>query len=707
MTNISNISGLTLQKKFQARAWFRRVRGQTNRWLAGPLNFLMRKMGAFRGNVTERFSGALVSAFLILVLAGCGHGEPRKENYNNRESYDAGYPARYNTSLTGSKSASATASKASESKTSDELEDGEAFARDRVEDSKLYSYTIACQSPDDPHLAELFEKASRLAIMKDEPATFATIEQRLAISLVEGRDILQSQGYYEGVVEGRLEKGTTDQPKAVVRFKPGPRYNIGPSRVILASELAANSEAPAPPLSLSEVGLTAGEPALAADILAAVDRVEEAFRNRGYPRAAVTATRFTLDKSKRVVEAEVSVDPNRFARMGGIITVGDYVVDQSYLEALRTWKIGQPWHQEMLNNYLDALRQSGLFQTVEGSAAKDEDSAGHRPVRLRLTAAAPRTVGGQISYDTDFGPGVNAYWEHRNLTGHGDRLRVDMPLWVDMQQLTVSYRYPYFRRPDQDIIASGGLIHEDTDAYELYSGAIAAGVERRLSRWWRASVMASMEGGSLRDPGADRQEFIMIGLPVSATYDSTNSLLNPTRGYRLKMQASPYVGTYREDFEVVQTRIEGNAFIPVSSDRLVMALRGVWGSVWGINHSQEVPSALRFYSGGGGSVRGYDYQSVGPRNALNEPLGGLSQVEVGAEARLRFGENFGLVAFVDGGMVYANADDEIFQNMLWGAGLGFRYFTAVGPVRLDVALPLDRREGDSSWQMYISLGQSF
>ena len=173
------------------------------------------------------------------------------------------------------------------------------------------------------------------------------------------------------------------------------------------------------------------------------------------------------------------------------------------------------------------------------------------------------------------------------------------------------------------------------------------------------------------------------------------------------MLAAPYTGRFHEDFNVIRTRLEGQAFIPLGSERLVLALRALWGSLWGVDNSQVVPSALRFYSGGGGSVRGYDYQSVGPRNAKLDPLGGVSQVEVGAETRWRFTEDMGLVAFLDGGMVYENVDDKLFQDMLWGTGLGFRYYTAIGPVRADVAFPLQRREDDDAWQLYLSLGQRF
>jgi translocation and assembly module TamA len=335
------------------------------------------------------------------------------------------------------------------------------------------------------------------------------------------------------------------------------------------------------------------------------------------------------------------------------------------------------------------------------------DEGETRPVRLALAAAAPRTVGGQVNYDTDFGPGVKFYWEHRNLFGHGDRLRLDLPMWTDLQEFTATYRYPFLFRPDQDFIARGGVVHQDTDAYRLVSGSVSAGLERRLSRHWRGAVLGYFEGGELEDPDKPRERFYVMGLPVTAGYDRTNDLFDPTRGVRLNLLAAPYTGAYHESFQVLRTRLEARAFLPLGTPRAVVALRGLWGSLWGIDHSQDVPSSLRFDSGGGGSVRGYDYQSVGPRNERNDPLGGLAQVETGAEARLRFNESLGAVAFIDGGTVYARATDRIFQDLMWGAGAGLRYFTPVGPVRLDAAVPLDRRPGDSPWQLYISLGQSF
>ena len=588
--------------------------------------------------------------------------------------------------------------------------DRAAPARAPASGEAVYGVVLDFRSPADPFLAERFAEVSRLALMRDQPADLATLNQRLAVSLTEAGSLLHNQGYYEGRVTGRLEKPSGNKVPVVVMFEPGPRYKFGPARVLTSGPVPLNAPTAPPPLSLAEAGLADGAPARADDMLEAVELLVEAWRNRGYPEARVRNSRYFVNRAARELEAEITLDPGPFTRLGPVLVSGEAPVDQDYLDALKTWRDGQAWNQSLVEEYLASLRRTGLFQSVEMVAAPGRpttDEGEVRPVRLALTAAAARTVGGQINYDTDFGPGVKLYWEHRNLLGHGDRLRLDLPVWADLQEFTATYRYPFLFRPDQDFIARGGLLHQDTEAYRLWSGSAAAGLERRLSRHWRTSLTGYLEGGALEDPGQAREQFYVVGLPVTAGYDRTDDLLDPTRGARLNLATAPYAGEYHERFRVFRARLEGQAFLPLGTPRAVMALRGLWGGLWGLDDSQEVPSSLRFYSGGGGSVRGYDYQSVGPRNERDEPLGGLAQVEAGAEARLRFTESLGAVAFLDGGTVYARAGDRLFQDLLWGAGAGLRYFTPVGPIRLDAAVPLDRRPGDSPWQLYISLGQSF
>lgn len=568
-------------------------------------------------------------------------------------------------------------------------------------------------------IVSAFEKVSQLhRLMDTPPETVIGLEQRLSVALDEAREVLKSLGYYSGRVWGRIKPkdGTApgEKPEKVevrIVFLPGPQYRMGASSVIAAVPQEAPKGTDLLPRTLADVGLAQGAPAVAADVLEAVDRVGSSFQENGYPFAKVSHTRFIVDHEKKELEAEVRVTPGEFMRMGNIVREGAESVDESYVQNMRRWRVGRPWRQSRVEAYQEALRQSGLFQSIVVTPGEEEDENGNRSVLTKLESAPERTIGGALKYHSDFGPGVQGFWEHRNITGHGDRLRIDMPLWLDMQEITMSYRRPFFLRKDQDFVANGGFLNQDTDAYSATSGAFAAGVERRFSRHWSGTLKGSVEGGTIKEPDKKRRDYFMFGVPVGVTYDSTNSLLNATRGQRLMLSTTPYTGEYEGNFNILRTRVEGQAFFPlVDEDKLVMALKGVVGMISG-EESWKVPPSVRFYSGGGGSVRGYEFQSLGPRNSDDDPLGGGSLVELSAEARWKFTPEWGFVAFVDGGTAFENSIGQsssmLNEDIRWGAGLGVRYYTAIGPVRLDVATPLNPRDDDASVQFYISIGQNF
>jgi translocation and assembly module TamA len=276
-----------------------------------------------------------------------------------------------------------------------------------------------------------------------------------------------------------------------------------------------------------------------------------------------------------------------------------------------------------------------------------------------------------------------------------------------MQEFTGNYRLPYFLRNDQDFIARGGLLRQDTDAYRLDSGAFSAGIERRLSSFWSVVIQGSAEGGSSKTPEQRKREYLMFGLPLGLSYDNTGNLLNAVEGQRLFLSLAPYQGRYEGDFSALRSRLDVHNFIPLKGeDDLVLAVRGTAGSVQGAD-SKKIPPSIRFYSGGGGSVRGYAFQSLGPRSSKKRPLGGDSLAELSAETRWKLTPEWGLTAFVDGGSVYGNAFPDFSQPMRWGAGFGVRYYTVIGPVRFDLATPLTPRSDDAPIQFYISIGQSF
>lgn len=600
-------------------------------------------------------------------------------------------------------------------------------------------------------LEHAFLAASVLEQMRGSPPYSAMgLGQRMRSDLETAKDVLRSCGYYAGEVSGKITRqGTGSQRKmddatvsppqaadnagerggaaasreprdrvpetytVTITFVPGELYTVGKTRVsvtdpdCLRPDPTKSGYSP-PAQTLADVGLRDGDPALAGNVLDAVSAMRENFRDRGYPFATIASSRYILDHSNQTLEADIVVDSGPLVYMDGLEVKGESPVKKRYLDALVTWKPDQPWNQSLVENYRSALRQGGLFSSTELNPAEEDNEHGQRAVVAELTPAPPRTVGGALKYDTDFGPGVQAYWEHRNITGRGDRLRFEMPLWQDLQEMLATYHLPFFLRRDQDFTARAAYRKEDTDAYKLTSYLASVGLVRRFTPRWTGFVEVYAEGGEMQDPDETRISYLMLGLPTSIAYSNANSLLDATKGVRLNVSVAPYTGEYHDDFTVVRAKVEGQAFIPVIGENsLVLALRAMYGLVSAAS-AQDVPASIRFYTGGGGSVRGYKYQSLGPRNKDNDPLGGASAVEVSAEARMRFDETWGMVAFLDGGMAYENAAADFGQNELrWGAGIGARIYTAIGPMRLDFAVPLNPRSDDDNFQVYFSIGQSF
>ncbi|MDL2267114.1 BamA/TamA family outer membrane protein [Desulfovibrio sp. OttesenSCG-928-G15] len=575
-------------------------------------------------------------------------------------------------------------------------------------------------------IVSTFQKASILYKLKDKPpATVTGLEQRLSVSLGEGRAVLNSYGYYSGKVRGSVEKAPASsksgasrddneksggkKPVAVAKivFTPGPQYTIGKTTVNARLPQSAKEVKKKIPKTLADVDLPGGAPAVAADVLSAVDRAQAVFLEYGFPYAKVSATRYVADHSTHTLEAEVDIDPGPFVLMGDVERTGAPSVNDSYLENQRTWRQLRPWSQKKVNQFHDRLRQSGLFQSITIVPGDEAQMGGVRTVKTELQSAPERTVSGALKYHSEFGPGVQGAWEHRNLTGRGDNLRISAPLWTDMQEVVAHYRLPFFLDRKQNFIAKASVVHADIDAYRMTAAAASAGIERRLSRFWNMTAMGHVEGGDIKEHRKPERDYLMYGLPLTVAFDNTKSLLNPEHGGRFQLSVAPYTGSYNGDFTVVRARVDGNAYIPViGEDKLIMALRSSVGVVEGAS-SHIIPPSIRFYSGGGGSVRGYEFQSLGPRDNHDKPEGGGSMAEVSAEMRYKVQPEWGFVAFVDGGTAYTDVFADPGREFHWGAGLGFRYYTAVGPVRLDVATPLNPRSDDPAYQLYISIGQSF
>ncbi len=584
--------------------------------------------------------------------------------------------------------------------------------------------------------ASLLEKLSH-----NPPGDEAGLKQRMRSDLKTAQDVLHSFGFYEGSASGQIIQASTgkDDNKDTllhtavagleewtasvsgaqlyiveIDFTLGPRYVVGHSPITLqdADPDAALAQHDAAsknhlPSTLADVGLPAGAPAEADAVLAAVGKVSAAFQNKGFPFAKVKDSRYFIDKGSRALEAEVELESGPPAIMGELEIDGESIVTAHYLLSMQTWEQGRIWNQAKIDEYRELLRQTGLFAGVEVYASEKLNALGQRNIMARLTPAPARTVGGAMRYDTDLGFGVLGYWEHRNLSGRGDKLRFEVPIWQSLQEAAANYRLPAFLRADQDLLISAGFLHEDNDSYKILTSSGAIGVERRLGKHWTGTARVRAEGGKLQESEQPERGYVMLGLPLSLTFNDTNRPLDASKGMRITLSPGPYTGYYDDYFTAIRTRLDAHFFWQVmQKDRLVMAFRGSYGTLL-MADAPDVPPYIRFYSGGGGSVRGYDYRSIGPLDDDGDPIGGESLVELSVESRIKFNDEWGIVFFVDGGMVYNRDYPDMGQSLQWGGGAGLRYYTVLGPIRFDIATPLNPRDDDSPVQLYLSIGQSF
>ena len=255
--------------------------------------------------------------------------------------------------------------------------------------------------------------------------------------------------------------------------------------------------------------------------------------------------------------------------------------------------------------------------------------------------------------------------------------------------------------------------HRDYDAYKAKTLSLSAGLERQsnflFQKKWAWGIGGQLLGTRERSYYGGSQvknsrTYLIGALPVSLTYDASDDLLDPSRGFRIGVRASPEASWHDKAFTYVVTQLDGSAYLPVS-DRVVLASRMRLGSILGGVDLDNIAPSRRFYAGGGASVRGYAFQSIGPRDPENDPYGGKSLAEFSLEARIKFGV-FGVVPFLDAGNISTGFLPKL-SDIRYGAGIGLRYYSTFGPIRIDVGTPLNRQKGDSRIAVYVSLGQAF
>jgi translocation and assembly module TamA len=548
---------------------------------------------------------------------------------------------------------------------------------------------------------------NQLSVLKEgegKPANAAQLDRRARDDAQLLDTILRAEGYYDADIttdiaakEGRL--------MVTLAVEPGPLYRFG-----------AVDTPGLDPAIRGDLAIKTQDPVNADTVQSAEGALREKLSREGYPFAKIGEPDVVIDHDNRTATLSLDINPGGKRNFGAIKVVNDRApFGPKHVHVIARFRPGETFDQAKVDDLRRALVATGLVSTVRLDPV-DGATPGTVDIATTIEPAPPHTIAGEAGYGTGEGFRVEASWQHRNLIRPEGAVTVRGIAGTREQSFGALLRMANFRHRDRVLNASMIASHEVRAAYDATSVEIGANLERQTNiifqKAWTYSygfeLVASDERDFVPTVGiSQRRQYLIAALPGTIGYDGSDDLLDPKRGFRLSGRVSPELSFQGKTFGYVRAQIDGSAYYPVN-DRIVIAGRARIGSTTGAARENIAPSR-RFYAGGGGSVRGFGYQEIGARNALNQPIGGRSLAEFSLEARVRlpiFGGNFGVVPFIDAGNVYTGSLPD-FSGMRVGVGLGFRYYSSFGPIRIDLGTPLGRRPGESLVAVQVSLGQAF
>lgn len=557
-----------------------------------------------------------------------------------------------------------------------------------------------------------FNSLSALRKGGGEAANVTMISARLTEDSELMQNILASQGWYSPLVTTRIDRvgeGEKQALTAVISVQPGKRY--------VFSDIVIKADPTVPPdLIADNFALKVGEPIIADRVQGAEAQVAIALPENGYAFAAVGDRDILLDREIGAGVYTLPVDIGPRGRFGTVTTDGDLAFDADHIQVLARFKRGELYDSRKVDDLRKALVATSLFSTVSVEPRKTGEAVGdgteYVELYVKQDAGPPRTIAGSVGYAAGEGITAKATWTHRNFFRPEGALIASALAGTKQQGVGLTFRRSNAGKRDRTLEVTAEAFHNDYDAYSAYTGRLAARITRDSTPIWQkkftyaygVELLATGETDFNMDTGTrDRRTYYIAGVNGQVGFDRTNDLLDPTKGYRLTALIQPEATVNKGFDPYVRARLDGSAYYSVT-DQLVIAGRFRLGTIQGVGLFDIAPSR-RFYAGGGGSVRGFAYQKLGELAPDGDPIGGRSLNEASAELRYRFG-NYGIVGFIDAGQSYRETMPQ-FSDLRYGVGIGGRFYTNFGPVRLDVATPLARREGESRINIYVSIGQAF
>ena len=616
--------------------------------------------------------------------------------------------------------------------------------------AKTLPYDITFEVQGDDSVESGLQQASNLyKLRRDAPPDGQTLVQRAQADFPPLIDVLWSAGYYNARVvvlvagkpleialdrEGQAARaanayrGRARVPVKVVA-ETGPLFRLRTVRTLDRTTGLPFAPEVLPPRI---VKLAPGDPARSADIKAATARISDWFRSRSYPLVRVLPPSPVVDHASLTMDLTLEVDTGPPAGIGEVIVKGPQTFPQEVVRSFIYLDYGQPYSPKALEDTRKSVATIPAAGSVRIREAHQLDANGNLPIFVEVTDRSPNLVGAQLGYSTIDGPRGRAFYEHRNLFGGAERLRIeaaaffvprndgsrikgpgDLKLSDIGERLTVSFLKPALGGSRYDLLLDAIAERNRVGGPRFggYTDRLAGGtaaLRYRFDETLSASAGIKYERGQTSDV-ISRIDYDLVGVPLSAKFDNTDKLLDPSTGFRITGTITPYPTVLGSSVGLTRATASASTYLALDEDaRYILAGRIAGGSLIDAPDRLEViPSNYRFYTGGSDSIRGYRYQTVGPRGPFNFTVGGRSEFDASLEARIKVTDNIGVVPFFDIGGAYASQLPDFRGDTRMSAGIGLRYYTGIGPIRLDVAFPITPRPGDQPVVLYVSIGQAF
>ena len=520
--------------------------------------------------------------------------------------------------------------------------------------------------------------------------------------------VLRSEGYYAAQVEPELDEG--DTPAPTIRVTPGPRFHLARPQI----EWVGAAPDPVTDLAAqAALALDPGSPAVAAEVVSAEGRAVATVQDQGYADVTAQPRRVVVDHADDSMLPTYRLAAGQLVKLDGVRLTTNGRTRAAWVAGLAPWKPGETYRSDDVAILERRLLDTGVFETVTVALAPASEAVagGPRPVVVSLSERKRRTIEVGASYGTNEGAGGDIRWTIYNRLRRADTLalfakasRLDSRIGADLT-------LPHWRMADQTLTLDAAAYKLATDAYDSTGFGFKADAQRHYTKTSYLTLGGSLDFSRTNElkPGTltslGRDVITLAGL-ADLALDRSNDPLNPTHGWRVSARAEPTLLAGKGTVPYLKVQAGGSAYFPFDKDAKTLLATRLHAGVILNGTVADIPAPQRFYAGGGGSVRGFAYQGVGPRLPDNTPQGGLSVIEGSLELRHELTRTWGVVAFVDAGAVGSTSVPN-FKDLGVGAGVGVRYNLGFGPIRVDVAVPVSGQHGGGAFQLYVSIGQAF